>query len=76
MARGCALSGKMPSPMIWFTPPSRHHSWRTAAASGARTIDGLQMLLYQGVLAFEAWTGHRAPADVMMAQLLKGRNHS
>ena len=49
---------------------------RTATASGARTIDGLQMLLYQGVLAFEAWTGHRAPADVMMAQLLKGRNHS
>ncbi len=49
---------------------------RTAKAAGARTIDGLQMLLYQGALAFEMWTGQPAPLDVMLSELLKGRMHS
>jgi shikimate dehydrogenase len=36
-----------------------------AAAAGAQTIDGAWMLLYQGVEAFETWTGEDAPVDVM-----------
>jgi shikimate dehydrogenase len=36
-----------------------------AAAAGARTIDGAWMLLFQGVEAFETWTGVDAPVDVM-----------
>ena len=42
---------------------------RTAEASGARTIGGLQMLINQGALAFEKWTGKPAPVDVMTAAL-------
>jgi len=38
---------------------------RQAAAAGARTIDGGWMLLYQGVEAFERWTGRDAPVDAM-----------
>ena len=38
---------------------------RTAAAAGARTIDGAWMLLYQGVEAFERWTGETAPLEAM-----------
>jgi shikimate dehydrogenase len=38
---------------------------RDAAAVGATTIDGAWMLLYQGVEAFERWTGETAPVDVM-----------
>lgn len=38
---------------------------RQAAARGAKTIDGLGMLVYQGAIAFEMWTGHDAPVDVM-----------
>lgn len=38
---------------------------RDAAAVGARTIDGGWMLLYQGVDAFELWTGLDAPVEVM-----------
>ncbi|WP_254862074.1 shikimate dehydrogenase [Halovivax gelatinilyticus] len=38
---------------------------RDAAAAGARTVDGAWMLLYQGVAAFERWTGKRAPVDAM-----------
>jgi shikimate dehydrogenase len=41
-----------------------------AAARGARTVDGLGMLLHQGAAAFERWTGEAAPVDVMRAALL------
>lgn len=36
-----------------------------AAAKGCKTMNGLGMLLHQGVLAFEIWTGIRPPVDVM-----------
>jgi shikimate dehydrogenase len=36
-----------------------------AHASGARTINGLGMLVWQGALAFEQWTGITPPVDVM-----------
>lgn len=38
---------------------------REAAAAGATTIDGGWMLLYQGVEAFEIWTGESAPVEEM-----------
>lgn len=48
-----------------------------AKASGLRTLGGLPMLIYQGALAFELWTGVRAPVDVMFdaarAKLREGR---
>jgi shikimate dehydrogenase len=42
---------------------------RAAAAQGARTLDGLGMLVYQGAIAFEMWTGVEAPVDVMRQAL-------
>ena len=36
-----------------------------ARAHGARTIDGLEILVAQGALSFELWTGRRPPLDVM-----------
>jgi shikimate dehydrogenase len=36
-----------------------------ANAAGATTIDGAWMLLYQGVEAFELWTGQDAPVEAM-----------
>ncbi|AEH38574.1 Shikimate dehydrogenase [Halopiger xanaduensis SH-6] len=38
---------------------------RDAADVGATTVDGAWMLLYQGVEAFERWTGWDAPVDAM-----------
>ncbi|WP_248898104.1 shikimate dehydrogenase [Haloplanus halobius] len=38
---------------------------RDAADAGATTIDGGWMLLFQGVVAFEHWTGRDAPVDAM-----------
>jgi shikimate dehydrogenase len=42
---------------------------REAAAAGATTIDGAWMLLFQGVEAFEIWTGADAPVEAMNAAL-------
>lgn len=38
---------------------------RAAGEHGLRTLGGLPMLIYQGALAFELWTGVPAPVDVM-----------
>ena len=38
---------------------------RDARAAGATTVDGAWMLLYQGVAAFELWTGRDAPVEAM-----------
>jgi shikimate dehydrogenase len=42
---------------------------RDARERGATTIDGAWMLLYQGVEAFERWTGRDAPVNTMNAAL-------
>ena len=36
-----------------------------AKRAGAHTLGGLAMLVYQGAMAFELWTGKEAPIDVM-----------
>jgi shikimate dehydrogenase len=41
-----------------------------AAARGNAILDGAGMLLHQGALAFELWTGRPAPLDVMRAALM------
>lgn len=38
-----------------------------ASARGARSLDGLGMLIRQAALAFARWTGQPAPVDVMRA---------
>jgi len=43
-----------------------------ATQKGCRTMDGLGMLLWQGVFAFELWTSVYPPVDVMRNALLKG----
>ncbi len=43
-----------------------------AEKRGAKTIDGSGMLLWQGVLAFELWTGIKPPVDVMREALMSG----
>lgn len=45
--------------------PSETLLLRTAAAAGARTLNGVPMLVHQGAAAFEIWTGRRPPTGVM-----------
>jgi len=42
---------------------------RAAQAHGCQVLNGLSMLLYQGALAFELWTGRHAPIEVMRKAL-------
>lgn len=44
---------------------------REAAAAGATTLGGLHMLVYQGVLSFQMWTGQKAPVAVMLEAATK-----
>jgi len=45
--------------------PIKTRFLREAEAKGLGVVDGLGMLLWQGALAFELWTGKKAPVEVM-----------
>jgi shikimate dehydrogenase len=45
--------------------PVRTKLLRDAAGAGAVTVAGLDMLVWQGALAFEKWTGREAPFALM-----------
>ncbi len=49
--------------------PSETPLLRAARARGCSTLNGLTMLLYQGALAFELWTGQAAPIEAMQHAL-------
>jgi shikimate dehydrogenase len=42
-----------------------------AKAAGAKTISGLDMLVWQGALALERWTGEKAPVELMQKEAAK-----
>jgi shikimate dehydrogenase len=45
---------------------------KKASSIGCKTMHGLGMLLWQGVFAFEIWTGIKPPVEVMREALIKG----
>lgn len=49
--------------------PSRTRLLAEAETAGARTISGMEMLLWQGVQSFEIWTGLKAPVEIMRRKL-------
>ncbi|MBU1233394.1 MAG: shikimate dehydrogenase [Proteobacteria bacterium] len=49
--------------------PLRTRLLQEAESAGCKTINGLEMLLYQGVAQFEQWTGRAAPVEVMRKAL-------
>lgn len=51
-----------------FNPP-RTPLLSAAEERGCAVLNGLPMLLYQGTLALELWTGREAPVEVMRATL-------
>jgi len=53
---------------VVFNPPETP-LLATARKFGLRTLDGLSMLVYQGTIGFQLWTGKEAPADVMKKAL-------
>lgn len=51
-----------------YTPPITP-LLRAARETGAKTMGGLNLLLHQGALSFEYWTGRPAPLKIMWAAL-------
>ncbi len=47
----------------------------TASQKNCKTMSGLGMLLWQGVFAFEIWTGKRPPVNIMRGVLLKNADN-
>jgi shikimate dehydrogenase len=47
-----------------------------AENAGALTVSGIDMLVWQGALASELWTGAKAPVDIMKAYALKSLNNN
>lgn len=45
--------------------PRQTRLLRDAAAWGCRTIEGLRVLIFQGALSLERWTGRPAPIEIM-----------
>ncbi|MCZ2845652.1 MAG: shikimate dehydrogenase, partial [Candidatus Bathyarchaeota archaeon] len=44
---------------------------RDARKIGAKTIDGIDMLIYQGAMAFTIWTGVEAPIKAMKDAIIQ-----
>jgi shikimate dehydrogenase len=53
-----------------YNPPNTK-LLRDAKKRGLHTIDGLDMLVYQGATAFENWTGKSAPIETMRQAVLR-----
>ena len=51
--------------------PAKTRLLREAEAVGAKTIGGVDMLVWQGALAFEKWTGRKAPVELMKEEAIK-----
>jgi len=55
---------------IVYTPPETN-LLKSAAAKGLRTVSGIGMLLHQGAISFELWTGIHPPLEVMRRALVR-----
>lgn len=52
--------------------PLKTRLLEAAEAAGARGANGVGMLVYQGAISFEIWTGRKPPTDIMKQAVLDG----
>ncbi|MBI2860473.1 MAG: shikimate dehydrogenase [Chloroflexi bacterium] len=55
--------------------PAETRLLREARAAGAAVIGGVDMLAWQGALAFEKWTGRKAPVGLMKQAAMRALGH-
>ncbi|MFC1861669.1 shikimate dehydrogenase [Chloroflexota bacterium] len=51
--------------------PIKTRLLREAEAIGAKAINGVDMLIWQGAIAFEKWTGCKAPVKLMKEEIIR-----
>jgi 3-dehydroquinate dehydratase-1/3-dehydroquinate dehydratase/shikimate dehydrogenase len=75
-SEGLPIDPKVFRPDHWAVDliynPTRTNFLAEAEARGAKTLSGMEMLIYQAMDAFEAWTGHRPSYEAMSAGAGKG----
>lgn len=54
--------------------PEETELLKKAQADGALAINGREMLVHQGALAFSLWTGHKPPVEIMRHELEMKKN--
>jgi shikimate dehydrogenase len=64
-----AFLKNVPAVMDIVYSPLETRLLREAKQVGCKTVNGTNMLLFQGVAQFEIWTGRKAPVDVMREKL-------
>lgn len=74
---GLKVSDPVPFPAVWIQPhhlvydtiynPPRTRLLREAQNQGARTANGLSLLIHQGALSLEYWLNRDAPIETMRA---------
>jgi shikimate dehydrogenase len=52
--------------------PRRTKLLEEAQKAGAKTVEGVMMLVYQGAEAFRIWTGKQPPVEIMKKTVLEG----
>jgi shikimate dehydrogenase len=65
LAAGAFTTGQIVVDMVYGGGPTA--LLRAAAAAGAATVDGIEILVQQGALSLEIWTTRPAPLDTMRA---------
>jgi shikimate dehydrogenase len=65
------LLSKVPLVFDIVYNPIKTKLLKDAAVAGAKTVSGVDMLAWQGALAFEKWTGKKAPLDLMRRTAIK-----
>ncbi len=78
---GMKTQDPLPIPISWLSKktyvydliyrPFQTRFVKEAIRQGCHASGGLGMLLYQGALSFEIWTGRKAPVKIMQAALKK-----
>lgn len=63
LAREGFLARQVVVDMVYGAKPTE--LLRAAQATGATTVDGIEVLVQQGALSFEIWTGRESPLDTM-----------
>lgn len=67
LAAAAFREGQLAFDLVYVFPETAF--MKVASRAGARTANGLGMLLHQGVLAFEIWTGIKPPVQTMRQAL-------
>ncbi len=65
------LLGNVPVVFDVVYNPMETQLLKEARAAGAKTIGGVDMLVWQGALAFEMWTGQKPPLELMRGVVVK-----